>query len=56
MDVSDIPDQAALRSLLQAADAPPYLLLDIGGSAVEGDGVVRVRLAEDGNALVFEDA
>ena len=57
MDVSQIPDHAALRSILQAADAPPRIVLDIGGSAdVDGNGLVSARLAEDGFALIFEDA
>lgn len=57
MDVSQIPDQAALRSILQAADAPPRIILDIGGSAdIDGNGLVSARLAEDGFALIFEDA
>lgn len=57
MDVNRIPDHAALRSILQNPDGPPRMILDIGGSEdIDGDGLVTVRLAADGEALIFEDA
>jgi len=57
MHASRIPDHAALRSILQAPDGPPRMILDIGGSAdLDGDGLVTVHLADDGDTLIFEDA
>ncbi|WP_295837400.1 hypothetical protein [uncultured Microbacterium sp.] len=51
----DIPGKDALAAILGAVGAPPYVVLDIGGSAdLNGDGLVRVSLDADG-ALVFED-
>lgn len=54
--MTDIPDQEALAAILAAPGAPPYILLDIGGSAdLDGDGFVRASL-DDVGALVIEDA
>lgn len=51
-----IPDHEGLIEILSAEDAPPHIILDIGGSAdLNGDGLVQVSLDEDGN-LFFQDA
>lgn len=56
MNDAQIPGADQLRELLAAENAPPRLILDIGGSAdLNGDGLVAVSLDADG-ALVFEDA
>lgn len=54
---ADIPDHSALREILQSEGAPPRLVLDIGGSDdLDGDGLVEVSLADDGETLIFKDA
>jgi len=50
-----IPDHASLKEMLSAEGAPPYLVLDLGGSAdLNADGIVSVLLGDDGE-LVFRD-
>lgn len=49
MSMNHIPNQAALVETLKAEGAPPRLMLDIGGSDIEGDGVIYVGLDADGN-------
>ena len=52
-----IPDHDQIRTILTADGAPPRITLDIGGSDdLDGDGIVTVRLGDDGHELVFEDA
>lgn len=59
-----IPDHDQLLEILQAEGAPPRMILDLGNSEdesgkladIDADGLVSVRLNEDGDALVFEDA
>lgn len=56
VDGESIPDHEGLIELLSGEDAPPHLILDIGGSAdLNGDGLVQVSLDEGGN-LFFQDA
>ncbi|MDQ1174160.1 hypothetical protein QE430_002467 [Microbacterium testaceum] len=51
-----LPGQDALVAILSADNAPPHVILDIGGSAdLDGNGLVKARLDADG-ALVLEDA
>lgn len=54
--MDNIPGQDAIIEILSAENAPPHIILDIGGSAdINGDGLVKARL-DDNGALVFEDA
>jgi len=47
-----IPDTAALVAILSAEGAPPYIVLDIGGSAdLDGDGLVEVSLDDQGQLV-----
>lgn len=51
-----IPGLDQIEVILKQDGAPPYVILDIGGSAdLDGDGAVRVRLDDEGNVIV-EDA
>lgn len=52
-----IPDHEQIRTILQSEGAPPRITLDIGGSDdLDCDGLVTVRLGDDGHELAFEDA
>lgn len=56
MTAPSVPDHEGLIEILQAEGAPSRITLDIGGSAdIDGDGLVAVRLSEDGKSLIFED-
>jgi len=56
VDPQSVPDHAAIKEILSKEDAPPRMILDIGGSEdLNGDGLVSVSLNDDGE-LVFEDA
>ncbi|MCI1017855.1 hypothetical protein HWD99_04375 [Microbacterium sp. C5A9] len=51
------PGHDQVRAILTAEGVPPRITLDIGGSDdLSGDGLVNVRLGDDGHELVFEDA
>lgn len=55
VDPTGVPSHEEVKSLLRAEGAPPYITLDIGGSAdLDGDGLVRASLGPDGE-LIFED-
>lgn len=50
------PGQDQIIEILQTPGAPPYIILDIGGSAdLNEDGAVKASLDADGQ-LVLEDA
>lgn len=51
MALEDIPNCEALKEILSAPGAPPHILLDIGGSDFDGDGVIRVGLNADGDLV-----
>ncbi len=53
--IAEIPDPEGLKAILGAPGAPPYIVLDIGGSAdLNGDGFVRASLAENGELIVMD--
>lgn len=55
METKEIPSHDQIRKILTAEGAPPYIVLDIGGSAdLNGDGLVRAQIGIDGE-LDFED-
>lgn len=52
-----LPAHDQVRAILTAEGAPPRLTLDIASSKdLDGDGMVNVRLGDDGHELVLEDA
>ncbi|QZD98611.1 hypothetical protein SEA_JEMERALD_23 [Microbacterium phage Jemerald] len=51
----ELPDHDALKAILSEEGAPPYIVLDIGGSEdLDGDGLVSVALTDAGE-LTFKD-
>lgn len=51
MDLNAIPNREALVDVLKADGAPPWLMLDIGGSDFDGDGVIYVGLDAAGELV-----
>lgn len=61
---SAVPDHEGILEILQSEGAPPRMILDLANSEdeqgkladIDADGLVSVRLNEDGDGLIFEDA
>lgn len=51
MALDSIPNRDALVDVLRAPGAPPHLMLDLGGSDLDGDGVIFVALDAAGELV-----
>lgn len=51
MALDNIPNQEALAEVLKADGAPPWIMLDVGGSDFDGDDVIYVGLDADGRLV-----
>lgn len=54
MALDTIPNQEALVEVLKADGAPPWIMLDVGGSEFDGDGVIYVALGDEGELVEVE--